>query len=200
MHQIFLGSGSSNPSPLGGTVSPVSNGNNGSDQTNTRIPLNAAEIMAAASAAVSKQKQGNSSLSGGKIRLNSASTNSGPTPSGSKFQASSGNKASGGNIANTSNSKNTNGTNSTHSTSGSSDNSNISTNGNGDNTKVSKLSGKNGCSSGGSGGGNGGKDSDKHRGDKNRGGGSSASTNKAQEPPSKKQKVRNTLVDIILEI
>ena len=185
---MFLGCGSSNPSPLGGTVSPVSNGNNGSDQTNTRIPLNAAEIMAAASAAVSKQKQGNSSLSGGKIRLNSVATNSGPTPSGSKFQASSGNKASGGNTSNT---KNTNGTNSTHSTSsGSSDNSNISTNGNGDNTKVSKLSGKNGCSSSGSGGGgNGGKDSDKHRGDKNRGGGSSASTSKAQEPPLKKQKV-----------
>ena len=184
---IFIGGASSNPSPIGGTVSPVSNGNS-SDAANARVPLNAAEIMAAASAAVSKQKQGNSALTGGKIRLNSSTSNSSSSTIGSKSQASGGNKASG--VTNTSSSKHTNGANS----SGNSDNTNISNNGNGDNTKVnSKLNSKNGCGSGGSGSGNGGKDSDKHRGDKNRGGGASASTNKVQEPPLKKQKVRITI-------
>ena len=184
---LIVGSGSSNPSPLGGNASPVSNGSNNSDQTNTKIPLSAAEIMAAASAAVGKQKQGNSSLTGGKIRLNSTASSTSATTSGSKFPSSGNSKVSGGNATS---SKHTNGTNSTHSSasSGSSDNSNISTNGNGDNNKVnSKVPSKNGCNSSGSGGG---KDSDKHRGDKNRGGVSSTSSNKKEEPPSKKQKVR----------
>ena len=146
--------------------------------------------MAAATAAVSKQKQGNAALTGGKIRLNSSASNSSSSTSGSKSQASGANKASG--VTSASSSKHTNGANNTHNSSGSSDNSNISSNGNGDNAKVnSKLNSKNGCGSGGSGSGNGGKDSDKHRGDKNRGGGASASSNKVQEPPLKKQKVRN---------
>lgn len=192
---LLLGAGSSNSSPLGGTVSPVSNGNASSDAANTRVPLNAAEIMAAATAAVSKQKQGNAALTGGKIRLNSSASNSSSSTSGSKSQASGANKASG--VTSASSSKHTNGANNTHNSSGSSDNSNISSNGNGDNAKVnSKLNSKNGCGSGGSGSGNGGKDSDKHRGDKNRGGGASASSNKVQEPPLKKQKVRNYLITI----
>ena len=196
----YLGCGSSNPSPLGGNSSPVSNGSATNDQSSTRIPLNPAEIMAAASAAVSKQKQGNSNLTGGKIRLSStAASNSSASSSASKFQNSGGNKAGGANTASASSSKHTNGSNNTTSNSGKgSDNSSISTNGNGDSSKVnSKLSSKNGSGSGGSGGGNGGKDSDKHRGDKNRGGGSSTSTNKAQEPPQKKQKVRIKTIFII---